>query len=43
MRRHKGVRLTTLPTFGKWVKDRLEMRLEDAQIKNREFLAEVFE
>merc|ERR1711991_36432 len=41
MRRHKGVRLTTLPTFGRWINGRLEMRLEDMQIKDTELLEEV--
>jgi hypothetical protein len=29
LRKHKGVRLTTVPTFGRWDKGRLEMRLEE--------------
>ena len=41
LRRHKGVRLASLPTFGRWVRGRLEMRLEDMQIADPQLLAEV--
>ncbi len=41
LRKHKAVRLTTVPTFGRWEKGRLDMRLEEAQIADAELLSEV--
>ena len=41
LRKHKGVRLTTVPTFGRWQQGRLEMRLEDNQIADKSLLNEV--
>lgn len=40
-RRHKMIRLKNVPTFGIWVKDRLEMPLED-DCRNAEAVEEVF-
>merc|ERR1711916_195167 len=42
LRRHKGVRLSTVPTFGRWVNGRLEMKLEETQVADVELLEEVF-
>ncbi len=41
LRRHKGVRLTTVPTFGRWERGRLEMRLEEDQLADPALLQEV--
>ena len=41
LRRDKRVRLTTIPTFGRWVGGRIEMRLEDMQIADHSLLDEV--
>jgi thiol-disulfide isomerase/thioredoxin len=41
LRRHKGVRLTTVPTFGRWENGRLEMRLENDQIADPALLEDV--
>ncbi len=41
LRKHKGVRLTTVPTFGRWEQGRLEMRLEESQIADKSLLNEV--
>lgn len=41
LRRHKGVRLATVPTFGRWERGRLEMRLEEDQIADPALLAEL--
>jgi len=39
-RRHKGIRLRCVPTFGRWVNHRLELKLEEAQCQDANVVQE---